>query len=66
MIVSHGPTMHPLDRMSIAVSVKPLYWELLQTPGAGQDMSIDLYVELHAFIRNLEKLAPLAPHHLRG
>ncbi|HYF88099.1 hypothetical protein [Azospirillum sp.] len=46
-----------LDRMSIAVSVEPIYWELLQTRGARRDMTIDLYVELNAPTRNPEKLA---------
>jgi len=46
-----------LDRMFITVTLEPIYWDLLQTRSARQDLPMDRYVELNAPTRNPEKLA---------
>lgn len=46
-----------LDRMFITVTLEPIYWELLQTRSARQDLSVESYVELHAPTRNPQTLA---------
>ncbi|CAO3415952.1 ribbon-helix-helix domain-containing protein [Azospirillum doebereinerae] len=46
-----------LDGMPVTLRLEPIYWELLQTRSARDDLPLERYVELNAPTRHSDDLA---------